>query len=84
MTYDEKEQLSLDLHKLPSDELGHIMHMCRTLEPSLRDGDPDAVEIDFEKLEPSTLRELEYYVACCLGRIPQKSENGKLFHPRKF
>jgi hypothetical protein len=75
MSYDEKRQLSLDINKLPGDKLGRVVHIIQSREPSLRDSNPDEIEIDFETLKPSTLRELESYVASCLKRKPRK-QNG--------
>ncbi|XP_013384313.1 bromodomain-containing protein 3 isoform X2 [Lingula anatina] len=72
MTYDEKRQLSLDINKLPGDKLGRVVHIIQSREPSLRDSNPDEIEIDFETLKPSTLRELESYVAACLKKKPRK------------
>ncbi|XP_062920734.1 bromodomain-containing protein 3-like isoform X2 [Mobula hypostoma] len=68
MTYDEKRQLSLDINKLPGDKLGRVVHIIQSKELSLRDSDPDEIEIDFETLKPSTLRELERYVMACLRK----------------
>uniref|UniRef100_A0A1B0CFF1 Putative bromodomain-containing protein 4 n=1 Tax=Lutzomyia longipalpis TaxID=7200 RepID=A0A1B0CFF1_LUTLO len=68
MSYDEKRQLSLDINKLPGDKLGRVVHIIQSREPSLRDSNPDEIEIDFETLKPSTLRELENYVASCLHK----------------
>ncbi len=48
------------------------MHIIQSREPSLRDSNPDEIEIDFETLKPSTLRELETYVATCLRKKPRK------------
>ena len=72
MSYDEKRQLSLDINKLPGDKLGRVVHIIQSREPSLRDSNPDEIEIDFETLKPSTLRELENYVAQCLRKKPRK------------
>jgi len=72
MSYDEKRQLSLDINKLPGDKLGRVVHIIQSREPSLRDSNPDEIEIDFETLKPSTLRELETYVASCLTKKPRK------------
>ncbi|XP_049820910.1 bromodomain-containing protein 3-like isoform X4 [Aethina tumida] len=72
MSYDEKRQLSLDINKLPGDKLGKVVHIIQSREPSLRDSNPDEIEIDFETLKPSTLRELESYVASCLRKKPRK------------
>ncbi|XP_031333781.1 bromodomain-containing protein 3-like isoform X3 [Photinus pyralis] len=77
MSYDEKRQLSLDINKLPGDKLGRVVHIIQSREPSLRDSNPDEIEIDFETLKPSTLRELESYVASCLRKKPHKKVPGK-------
>jgi len=42
-------------------------------EPALKDSNPDEIEIDFETLKPSTLRELEAYVMSCLKKKPRKT-----------
>ena len=62
MSYDEKRQLSLDINKLPGEKLGRIVHIIQMREPALKDSSPDEIEIDFETLKPTTLRELEKYV----------------------
>ncbi|XP_041974160.1 bromodomain-containing protein 3-like isoform X2 [Aricia agestis] len=77
MSYDEKRQLSLDINKLPGDKLGKVVHIIQNREPSLRDSNPDEIEIDFETLKPSTLRELESYVASCLRKKTHRKVSGK-------
>ncbi|XP_067845677.1 bromodomain testis-specific protein [Heptranchias perlo] len=77
MTYDEKRQLSLDINKLPGDKLGRVVHIIQSREPSLRDSNPDEIEIDFETLKPSTLRELERYVMTCLKKKQKKPYSKK-------
>ena len=79
MTYDEKRQLSLDINKLPGDKLGRVVQIIQLREPSLRDSNPDEIEIDFETLKPSTLRALEEFVATSLKKKPRKkrSDAGK-------
>ncbi|XP_067894142.1 bromodomain-containing protein 3-like [Heterodontus francisci] len=72
MSYDEKRQLSLDINKLPGDKLGRVVHLIQSREPSLRDSNPDEIEIDFETLKPSTLRDLERYVMTCLRKKQRK------------
>lgn len=54
------------------DKLGRVVHIIQSREPSLRDSNPDEIEIDFETLKPSTLRELESYVASCLRKKSRK------------
>uniref|UniRef100_A0A3B5LR27 Bromodomain containing 4 n=1 Tax=Xiphophorus couchianus TaxID=32473 RepID=A0A3B5LR27_9TELE len=90
MTYEEKRQLSLDINKLPGDKLGRVVHIIQSREPSLKNSNPDEIEIDFETLKPSTLRELERYVSSCLKKKkmikqPKKKsqsvKEGKKMHP---
>lgn len=83
MSYDEKRQLSLDINKLPGDKLGRVVHIIQSREPSLRDSNPDEIEIDFETLKPSTLRELESYVASCLRKKPRKPYTARNKAPGK-
>ncbi|EDV27974.1 uncharacterized protein TRIADDRAFT_20501, partial [Trichoplax adhaerens] len=73
MTYDEKRQLSLDINKLPGDKLGRVVHIIQSREPALRESNPEEIEIDFETLKPSTLRELERYVQSTLKRQKRPS-----------
>ena len=75
MTYDEKRQLSLDINKLPGDKLGRVVQIIQSREPSLRDSNPDEIEIDFETLKPSTLRALEHFVASSLRKKPRKKRS---------
>ncbi|NXJ40550.1 BRDT protein, partial [Ciconia maguari] len=77
MNYDEKRQLSLDINKLPGDKLGKVVHIIQSREPSLRNSNPDEIEIDFETLKASTLRELKEYVATCLRKRPRKQRAKK-------
>ena len=77
MSYDEKRQLSLDINQLPGDKLGRVVHIIQTREPNLQgqDTNPEEIEIDFETLKPSTLRELQKYVLDCIReqkKIPRK------------
>lgn len=48
------------------------MLIIQAREPALKDSNPDEIEIDFETLKPSTLRELETYVMSCLKKKPRK------------
>ncbi|XP_046690578.1 bromodomain-containing protein 4 isoform X3 [Silurus meridionalis] len=74
MSYEEKRQLSLDINKLPGDKLGRVVHIIQSREPSLKNSNPDEIEIDFETLKPSTLRELERYVSSCLRKKKKPPE----------
>ena len=52
----------------PGDKLGRVVHIIQMRETSLKDTSPDEIEIDFETLKPSTLRELEKYVNVILRK----------------
>lgn len=73
MTYEEKRQLSLDINKLPGEKLGRVVQIIQQREPSHRDCNPDEIEIDFETLQHSTLRELERYVKSVLQKAKSAS-----------
>uniref|UniRef100_A0A3P8TB64 Bromodomain containing 3 n=1 Tax=Amphiprion percula TaxID=161767 RepID=A0A3P8TB64_AMPPE len=75
MTYDEKHQLSLDINRLPGMKLARVVHIIQTREPSMGNASPDEIEIDFEILKPSTLRELEQYVKSCLYKSRQTASH---------
>ncbi|CAH8568730.1 unnamed protein product [Dicrocoelium dendriticum] len=79
MTYDEKRQLSLDINKLPGEKLGRVVQIIQQREPSHRDCNPDEIEIDFETLQHTTLRELEKYVKSVL----QKTKSGNRKYVKK-
>lgn len=79
MSYEEKRQLSLDINKLPGEKLGRVVHIIQSREPSLKNSNPDEIEIDFETLKPSTLRELERYVTSCLRK--KRKPQGALWFP---
>lgn len=75
MTYDEKHQLSLDINRLPGVKLGRVVLIIQKREPSMCDTNPDEIEIDFETLKPSTLRELQQYVKSCLRKKYKKFQS---------
>lgn len=62
MTYDEKRQLSLNINKLPAKRLGEVVQIIQMKEPTLKDSSPNEIEIDFDTLKASTLRDLEKYI----------------------
>ncbi|XP_028817332.1 bromodomain testis-specific protein isoform X2 [Denticeps clupeoides] len=83
MTYDEKRRLSLDINKLPGDKLGKVVAIIKAREPSLRDTNPEEIEIDFEALKPTTLRALEAFVLTCLRKRSKSSSKKKPPKPKK-
>ncbi|KAG9483166.1 hypothetical protein GDO78_009227 [Eleutherodactylus coqui] len=78
MSYDEKRQLSLDINKLPGEKLSRVVHIIQSREPSLKDSNPQEIEIDFETLKPSTLRHLQQYVMTSLRKKNKKANAEKL------
>lgn len=72
MSYSEKRQLSLDINKLPGDKLGRVVNIIQAREASLRDANPEEIEIDFETLKHSTLRTLQSFVMASLRKRPKK------------
>ena len=54
--------------------LCQVVQIIQHREPSLRDSNPDEIEIDFETLKPSTLRALEAFVTQSLRKKPRKKK----------
>uniref|UniRef100_A0A3Q3LQI0 Bromodomain-containing protein 2 n=1 Tax=Mastacembelus armatus TaxID=205130 RepID=A0A3Q3LQI0_9TELE len=74
MTYQEKRQLKLDINKLPGDKLGKLVSIIHARESCLRDSTLEEIEVDFEMLKPSTLRDLQKFVATCLRKNVSKKK----------
>ena len=69
MSYDEMRQLSLNINKLPGDKLERVVRIVEMREPSMKKNSKlDEIEIDFETLKVTTLRELEKYVNSVLKK----------------
>ncbi|XP_011406316.1 PREDICTED: bromodomain-containing protein 3-like [Amphimedon queenslandica] len=83
MTYDEKRQLSLDINKLPGVTLNRVVHIIQMRERTIKDGNPDEIEIDFETLKPATLRELEKYVNSVLKKQKRPPTNKSMDAAKK-
>jgi len=81
MSYEEKRQLSMDINKLPAEEIGQVVKIIKSMEPKMMTS-PDEIEIDFDALKPSTLREMKRYVATCLEQA-DKLANGMCEPPAK-
>jgi len=75
MTYEEKRKLSLNINRLSGDKLGRLVQIIQSREPDFRDSNPDEIEIDFEVLQPSTLRALEQFVVQALRKKPKKKKS---------
>jgi len=77
MTFEEKKQLSVNINKLPSNKLGKVVAIIQQGEPSLRDQDPNEIEIDFEALKNTTLRDMQQFVNAVLAKRKDKEERKK-------
>jgi len=81
MSFDERSRLCEEFQKLPSDKIVKGVHIIQSREPCLVDSNTDEVEIDFETLQPATLRKVEAYVASCLTKKPRKPYGkGELYY----
>lgn len=78
MTFDEKRQLSMRINNLPGDRLANVVRIIESSHehfPNLEE-----IEIDFERLRPSTLRALEAYVNTCFeANVDSTNETGIVF-----
>ncbi|XP_009081614.1 PREDICTED: bromodomain testis-specific protein-like, partial [Acanthisitta chloris] len=72
MNYDEKQQLALDISKLPGEKLVKVVLIIQSGEPALRNSNFDELEVDIATLNAPTLRKLEKYVASCLRKRPSQ------------
>uniref|UniRef100_A0A8D9A8H5 Bromodomain-containing protein 3 n=1 Tax=Cacopsylla melanoneura TaxID=428564 RepID=A0A8D9A8H5_9HEMI len=66
MCQEEKYKLSRDINRLSGKCLGNVVHIIRTKENLI--GNPNELEIDFNNLKPTTLRQLEQYVGSVLNK----------------
>ena len=62
-----------DCVSIPGEKLGRVVYIIQAREPALKDSSPDEIEIDFETLKPSTLRQLEKYVNSVLRKQKRPS-----------
>ncbi|XP_055077452.1 bromodomain testis-specific protein [Periophthalmus magnuspinnatus] len=77
MSYQEKNQLKLDIKSLPGERLGKLVHIIHDREACLRDSTLEEIEVDFDGLKNSTLLELQKYVSSCLKKEKNKKQQCK-------
>ncbi|CAI5504442.1 unnamed protein product [Closterium sp. Naga37s-1] len=65
MTFAEKQKLSVNLGKLPPENLDRIVQIISERNPDLSQN-ADEIELDIDSLDSETLWELERYVANCM------------------
>uniref|UniRef100_A0AAV2KYB1 Bromodomain-containing protein 2 n=1 Tax=Knipowitschia caucasica TaxID=637954 RepID=A0AAV2KYB1_KNICA len=85
MSYQEKKELKLDISRLPGGRLAKLVKIIHSREACLRESTLEEIEVDFDVLKNSTLRELRKYVSSCLKkenlkkkqyRPPEQSQTG--------
>ncbi|XP_071033369.1 bromodomain-containing protein 3 isoform X1 [Parasteatoda tepidariorum] len=79
MSSKKKKQLSHNIYKLSGKELGQLVQIIQ-LRENCSNKSPHEIEIDLEKLKPSTLRELKKYVASRLKKQPRRGKEGRERH----
>ncbi|CAF1379602.1 unnamed protein product [Didymodactylos carnosus] len=72
MSNNEKFQLSRAITSIPNEMLNDVVKLLRKIEPSLIDSNSNEIDIDFERLKPSTLRVLESHVNLILKKNEKK------------
>lgn len=63
-------QLKSDIDRLTSEQLGHLVKLIYTQEPDLNSTQKD-LEVDIEKMKPSTVRAMQNFVAASLKKNSQ-------------
>lgn len=66
----ERIQLKSDIDRLTSEQLGHLVKLIYTQEPDLNSTQKD-LEVDIEKVKPSTVRAMQSFVAVSLKKNSQ-------------
>ncbi|XP_075901762.1 bromodomain-containing protein 3-like [Nelusetta ayraudi] len=66
----ERIQLKSDIDRLTSEQLGHLVKLIYTQEPDLNPTQKD-LEVDIEKVKPSTVRAMQSFVAASLKKNGQ-------------
>lgn len=66
----ERIQLKSDIDRLTSEQLGHLVKLIYTQEPDLNSTQKD-LEVDIEKVKPSTVRAMQSFVAASLKKNSQ-------------
>jgi hypothetical protein len=73
LTQREKQMLKDDIFKLPPEKLGPVVDIIsKSMPKSQQQNDQDEIEIDIDKLNIPTLRELQEYVRKALAAIRRK------------
>lgn len=78
MSFQEMKQLKLDINRLSGERLGKLVRIIHERETCLQNSTLEEIEVDFEVLKTSTLRELQKYVCSCLKREKRKKQSGQL------
>ena len=68
----EKQMLKDDIFKLPPHKLGPVVEIISRSNSNVANADDDEIEIDIDKLDVPTLRELQEYVKRALAPPPKR------------
>ena len=68
----EKQMLKDDIFKLPPHKLGPVVEIISRSNANVANADDDEIEIDIDKLDVPTLRELQEYVKRALAPPPKR------------
>jgi hypothetical protein len=77
LTQKEKQQLKDDIFKLPSTALGPVVEIISKAMPQSMQNDEDEMEIDIDKLDIPTLRELQDYIRKSLNALRKQAANAE-------
>lgn len=69
---EERIRLKSDIQRLPSAQLGQLAKLIHNQEPTLN-SNPKDLEVDIEKVKPSTVRALQSFVT---ARLKKSSAEG--------
>jgi len=78
MTFDEKKRLSANIGRLSSDKLARVVEIIQSRAPKASSqANESEIEIDLDKLDAVTLRQLEKYVKSALSVAKRKRSKPK-------
>lgn len=76
VTLQERQQLKEDINRLTGEQLGRLVKLIYAQEPSL-DSTLQNIEIDIEKVRPTTLRAMQSFMSATLKKSNQKDSNSE-------
>ncbi|XAR49561.1 hypothetical protein NMG60_11032809 [Bertholletia excelsa] len=77
MTYEEKQELSMNLQNLPSEELENIVEIIKKRNSSLSQNDNE-IELDIDSVDTETLWELDRFITTYKKRLSKSKGKAEL------